>query len=127
MRSITVERTISMGHRLPSYKGICSSPHGHNVRVEVEVLLDPGQFVDFKEIDQVLEKLLSDFDHAMVLQDNDPLLETLKRMNFRTVGFEFEPTTENIAEWIFNRFLRRFQVIKVVVHETGKYSATVTV
>ena len=121
--TITVQRTISMGHRLPSYPGICSSPHGHNVVVEVEVYAD--DFLDFKEVDQVLLSIIQDFDHAMVLWDNDPLGEYLLGAGFRVVLLSHEPTTENIASYIFEQMLRSYsQLVCVTVHETAKYSAT---
>lgn len=123
--TITVQRSISMGHRLPSYQGICSSPHGHNIRVEVTISVPRGEFVDFKSVDQVLQETLEPMDHAMVLQREDPLLKILQDMKFRTYPFTPEPTTENLAQHIGQMIhLRGLEVMQCTVHETDKYSAT---
>lgn len=122
---ITVSRTISMGHRLPSYRGICASPHGHNVRVEV-TLYAGERFLDFKEASDYLGHVLADFDHAMVLAGTDPLLEGLRAFAFRTVALSVEPTTEALAQFVYNDMAASYTVLAVTVHETDKYSATVT-
>lgn len=128
---ITVEHTISMGHRLPSYKGICSSPHGHNVRVEV--VLTVIDFCDFKEVSDSLRGILEPLDHAMVLHHEDRLYVYLFQLGFRVVALSVEPTTENIAQYVFNKMQEMYprgefcsRVSRVIVHETDKYSATAT-
>src|SRR5262245_39538894 len=124
MRTITVSHTISMGHRLPSYKGICSSPHGHNMTVSVEVGIRYSQFLDFKEVKVQLSLLLEPLDHAMTLWEKDPLLPILEELGFRVVPFGLEPTTENIAEWVFGQLSTKYDVQRITVQETANYSAT---
>lgn len=128
--TITVSHTISMGHRLPSYDGICNSPHGHNVKVEAEVASKNGGFLDFKAVAKDLKSILEPMDHAMVLWQGDDLLRVLAEMNFRTYRMELEPTTENIAKLIFYHLTRMgfydYLVYSVTVHETDKYSAKAT-
>lgn len=123
---ITIEATISMGHRLPTYQGICSSPHGHNVRVVV--CLAPGDhFIDFKTASDRLKIVLEPMDHAMVLQYDDPFAKVMEDFNFRHVLLNVEPTTENLAQYIFNEMRGHgYRVREVTVHETDKYSATAT-
>jgi 6-pyruvoyl-tetrahydropterin synthase len=123
--NIAVSHTISMGHRLPSYDGICSSPHGHNITVDA--VLETKSFLDFKEVQSFLSSILSDFDHAMVLVSTDALVRVLKSMSFRVVVLDTEPSTETIAAYVFNQFASRYpEVRSVTVHETAKYSATAT-
>lgn len=121
---ITVQRIISMGHRLPSYKGICSSPHGHNIRVTA--VLETNQFVDFKTVSDDLGKILEPLDHAMVLLSDDPVAKFLAEQGFRVFGLSVEPTTENVATLIFNVMVGLYQteLLSITVHETDKYSAT---
>lgn len=121
---IEVSHTVSMGHRLPSYDGICASPHGHNVRVVVR--LDAPDFTDFKDVKQALIAVLQPLDHAMVLYQADPLLRVLREMRFRTVALSVEPTTEAIASLVFNELLPGFLIQSVTVHETDSYAATET-
>lgn len=126
---ISVEHTISMGHRLPGYEGICASPHGHNVKVVVYVVCHEG-FTDFKTLSLHLKTILADFDHAMVLFDDDPLVPILRGFNFRLVTLNTPPTTEAIAQYIYNEFSRhdcaKFTTWAVDVHETDKYIASCT-
>lgn len=124
---ITVSHTISMGHRLPSYDGICNSLHGHNVRFEVSV--ETGDvFYDFKVLKDHLIHIIRDFDHALVLHTEDPLLPLIQGA-FRTQRFvvlNVEPTTETIAQYVFDQLRAKLgrMVTSVKVHETDKYSAT---
>lgn len=118
-----MSHTVSMGHRLPSYEGICRSPHGHNIRVEA--VLDAPGFTDFKHVADILRHVLEPLDHAMVLHVEDPLLAVLRDMGFRTVALSVEPTTEAVADHVFNQLAaRRCAVRRVTVHETERYSAT---
>lgn len=126
---ITASHKLSMGHRLPSYDGICASPHGHNIVVTAWVQLQAGQFLDFKTVKHALQEILRDFDHAMVLQDTDPLVGALAPFKFRTVLLDKEPTTENIAAYVFWQLIAKLQadgqsrVVRVTVQETDSYSA----
>jgi 6-pyruvoyl-tetrahydropterin synthase len=114
-----------MGHRLPNYDGICSSAHGHNFTIVATVREEADEFIDFKKLDGILGELLEDFDHAMVLYVNDPLLALLQSLKMRTVALTVEPTTEAIAQYFFNELNGKFVVLKVAVSETAKYTATV--
>lgn len=122
---ITTSKTVSMGHRLPSYNGICSSPHGHNMTVTVQVEA-ASHFLDFKEVDRALGVIIDDWDHAMLLIDVDPLLPLLVEMGFRTVAFNVEPTTEHLAAYVFRHLSRVYEVLRVDVQETAKYGASCT-
>ncbi len=123
--TITVRHTISMGHRLPEYEGICSSPHGHNVTFELEIETSE-YFLDFKEVGRDMKAWLEPLDHAMVLQHSDPLFTTLLDAGFRVFSFLESPTTEKIAEWFFDKMRQTYNVVRVTVHETDKYSGTLT-
>ena len=123
--TITVAETISMGHRLPTYDGICSSLHGHNVRVEVSVWTQT--FLDFKQVSNRLREVLEPLDHAMVLHDVDPVIATLRATlpEQRLVLLNVEPTTEHLAAYVYQQMRDLiYDVLSVTVHETAKYSAT---
>ena len=119
---ITTRRTVSMGHRLPTYDGVCSSLHGHNITIESTIRVT--KFVDFKEVDRHLAELTDKLDHTMVLHDADTMFPALKGWPIRIMGLSVEPTTEALAQLVLNHMLSRYKATSVTVHETAKYSAT---
>ncbi|MBK7405867.1 MAG: 6-carboxytetrahydropterin synthase [Phycisphaerales bacterium] len=98
---------IESGHMLLKHPGRCRYPHGHTRRVEVVVSrekLDANDMVcDFKAIKLALADFLDRFDHALVVNAADPLLECLQaELKERVVVFEGEdPTTEVLARRIY--------------------------
>jgi len=124
MANLHIRRTISMGHRLSTYDGICSSMHGHNVTFEV--MLHTTKFTDFKAVDRDLGRLLEPLDHAMVLFEDDPFVRVLRPLPQRLVLLNVEPTTEAIAELIFNEMCElSWIIVEVKVYETDKYAASI--
>lgn len=128
MHRVNVTRSVSMGHRLPSYIGLCSSFHGHNIKVEVDVQVQSDEFLDFKILDEAVENILEPLDHALVMHDADPLVDGIRKLfpAQRVVLLNVEPTSENLAEYIMGRMGTTYNVAKVVVYETDKYCAICT-
>jgi 6-pyruvoyltetrahydropterin/6-carboxytetrahydropterin synthase len=117
MFSLTVKSEFSSAHRLRGYKGKCEALHGHNWNVELIVsgkTLDKlGMVCDFKELKERLNNILKDLDHSYL---ND--LPCFKKIN---------PTSENIAKYIFDRFNSpslKFKLEKVRVFESDSSCAT---
>ena len=121
MFSIKVEADFSSAHNLRGYKGKCEALHGHNWRVEVEVysgLLDKtGMVLDFKYLKAKLNKILDRLDH--------------KYLNKIVYFKKYNPTSENIAKYIFDNFsasLNKFNPVaglkSVTVWESERSSAT---
>ena len=89
----------------PSHK--CHRLHGHSFRVTIHVdgPLDPvlGWVIDFAEIKQVMTPVLDVLDHNYLNE-----IEGLEN-----------PTSENIARWIWNRIRAQLPMLsKIVVSET---------
>jgi 6-pyruvoyltetrahydropterin/6-carboxytetrahydropterin synthase len=97
MYEITIKAVFSAAHSLRDYEGPCSRVHGHNWVVEVvacgERLQPNGILVDFREIKQVTSEVLSRLDHTN-LNEAPPFNET-------------NPTSENIARWIYEQVRER--------------------
>jgi 6-pyruvoyltetrahydropterin/6-carboxytetrahydropterin synthase len=122
MFELSVTGDIASAHFLPGYEGPCKDLHGHTWKIEVTVRsssLDKiGMVVDFKEIKKALKDFLEHLDHVCL---ND--LEHFKRNN---------PTTENIAKYIYENFgkdvgaIREspLQIVKVRVWESDSSSVT---
>ena len=95
------------GHRLMAHSGPCKHLHGHNARVELELAaenLNPqGMVRDFLEIKQVMQTWLDrTFDHRMLLQEGDPLIDVLKKADEPVGVVGYPPTAENLAREIFS-------------------------
>lgn len=94
MYSIKIEAYFSSAHNLRGYKGKCEKLHGHNWKVEVVVAKDKldkaGMVLDFKDLKSKLNKLLEKLDHKYL--NNVPYF---KKVN---------PTSENIAKYIYDNF-----------------------
>ena len=118
MYSVTVEGDFSAAHNLRNYKGKCEKLHGHNYKVRLTVegasLDKSGMLVDFTDLKNILESVLSKFDHGYL---NEIL--PFDKIN---------PTAENIAEQISKQIQFKIKKsklqIKVTVWETEKNFAT---
>lgn len=102
---VTVESTFDSAHRLSKHLGLCAFVHGHTYRVKVTLsqgfLGTDDMVVDFSPIKQLLRTLLSEWDHALLLNEEDPLVELLRdREEVRLVVMQGDPTAEKIAETI---------------------------
>lgn len=117
MFELSVTGHIASAHFLPGYEGPCKNLHGHTWKIEVTVQsakLDKiGMVVDFKEIKKKLNGFLMPLDHVCL---ND--LDYFKENN---------PTTENIAKYIYERFaadVKPLKIAKVRVWESESSSVT---
>ncbi len=109
--------TLESAHRLPNVPAghKCARVHGHSFRVEVHVQgpVDAhlGWVMDFADVKAAFEPLYQQLDHHYL---NDvPGLEN--------------PTSENLARWIWHKLRPALpQLSAVVVHETCTSGARCT-
>jgi 6-pyruvoyltetrahydropterin/6-carboxytetrahydropterin synthase len=113
MYEISIETHFSSAHRLRDYNGECERLHGHNWNVRVSIvsekLNDLGMVMDFKELKDKTNKLMDEFDHQY-LNEVPPFTE-------------LNPTTENIAKYIFDELSKiintnSIRVSKITVWES---------
>ena len=119
MYEITIETHFSSAHRLRQYDGECERFHGHNWNVQIFVAADKlddlGMVMDFKDLKQKTKPLIDKFDHQY-LNDIPPF-------------DEINPTTENMARYIYDELSKvvndsRVKVSKVTVWESDNSFAS---
>lgn len=97
MYEIFVETHFSAAHHLRGYRGDCARPHGHNWIVEVHVrcakLNEIGIGVDFRDVKKAVKEVLTELDH--------------RDLNELTPFKEVNPTSENIAAYLYHELNRR--------------------
>lgn len=99
---------IESGHMLFKHPSLCRFPHGHSRRIEVVISaerLDAMDMVcDFKTVKLALTDYLKQFDHAMVVNSDDPIVKRLEEVRERVITLEqTDPTTEVLAKLFYER------------------------
>jgi 6-pyruvoyltetrahydropterin/6-carboxytetrahydropterin synthase len=102
--TIRVRKKFNAAHFLTDYRGSPEPLHGHTWEVEVFIDVDAldrgGVGVDFLEVEGYLEKILPD--HRLLNE-----------------VFDFSPSAENLARWLYRKVKEAFPAVrKVVVWET---------
>ena len=104
---IAKEFMFHSAHFLPNYNGKCEKIHGHSYKLQVfvedKVNSETGMIIDFYDFKKIVnEKIISVLDHVNL---ND-IIEN--------------PTTENIAVWIWDKLKNDLKICKITVWETPK-------
>ena len=114
---ISVTGYFSAAHNLRGYKGKCEELHGHNFKVKLIIAsskLDKlGMVADFHIVKTELKITLNELDHKYL--NNMPY--------FKSVN----PTSENIARFIFKKLKVKFsgqKLLEVIVWETETNEAS---
>lgn len=119
MFELMVETTFAAAHQLRAYKGKCETLHGHNWKVHVHVSADrlneTGLALDFHDLKRHALEVIAPLDHVF-LNDIFPFTE-------------INPTSENIAKWVYDSLKKRVnadhvQLTAVTVWESDTASAT---
>jgi len=103
---------IESGHMLTHHQDKCRFPHGHSRKIEVVLEADEldgnGMVCDFKAVKAAVGEYLETFDHALCVNSQDPMFETLKNAyGERIIAFaDMEPTTEVLAKTFFDAIRR---------------------
>ena len=115
---VYIETHFSAAHALRGYPGDCARLHGHNWIIQVYVrcreLDDIGIGIDFRVIKENVKDVLQGLDHF--------------NMNELPAFQEDNPTSENIAKYLYRELRKRIdsdkvKVSKVKVSETPNAGA----
>lgn len=127
-RTLHVERSTSTAHRLLNYDGACRNVHGHNMDWDVTISLDmvdeddpTNMPLDFKEVSDTIDEV----DHAILLNETDPLYNEVANALGDFITFEGDPTCEVMAKWMAEKLFDLDEAVNhvtVSVAETDKYS-----
>ena len=119
MYELMIETGFASAHQLRGYKGKCENMHGHNWKVQgyvtSEKLNDIDIAIDFHDLKDLTKELVSQLDHTC-LNNVFPFTEK-------------NPSSENIARWLYDSLKKRLQayhvkVSAVTVWESDTASAT---
>ncbi len=93
MYELMIKTHFASAHNLRDYEGACERLHGHNwivgVYVKAESLDSIGLALDFKILKEKTRKLMEEIDHQYLNE-----LQPFTEMN---------PSSENIARYLFKR------------------------
>ena len=88
---------FASAHTLRDYPGACSRMHGHNWKVELDVvaksLNETGMVVDFKQMKSAANEVCDQLDHRY-LNEIEPFTD-------------INPTAENIAAWLYGEISKK--------------------
>jgi 6-pyruvoyltetrahydropterin/6-carboxytetrahydropterin synthase len=119
MFELMIETYFSAAHQLRGYQGRCEKLHGHNWKVQVYVLAEKLNetelAMDFHDLKRVTDEVLEPLDHGF-LNDIFPFTEK-------------NPSSENIAKWIFDSLKKKLpeetvSLSGITVWESESASAT---
>jgi 6-pyruvoyltetrahydropterin/6-carboxytetrahydropterin synthase len=121
MYEVTIKRSFSAAHSLKEIGGKCEKLHGHNFTVEVSVaterLNSEGLVVDFRVLKDWTDQTIKEFDH--------------KYLNEISIFHGSNPSSENIANYIFTQITRKaattgLRVSRITVWESESAKVTYT-
>lgn len=110
---LNVIETFSAAHLLRGYEGACSKLHGHNWKVRVCVKTkeqdEIGMAMDFGVLKTILSNILNNLDHSY-LNEIVPFTER-------------NPTSENLAKYIYECIEKELQDKPVAISEVEVYES----
>jgi 6-pyruvoyltetrahydropterin/6-carboxytetrahydropterin synthase len=113
MYEIKIITSFAAAHCLRHFRGKCEALHGHNWKVEVflqsPVLDKAGLVMDFKVAKETTKALLEELDHKYLNE-----LEPFSQEN---------PSSENIARFIFRELSKKLNQGPVVVHKVTAWES----
>lgn len=119
MYELKIITEFSAAHNLRNFRGKCEALHGHNWKVEIVLsgkdLDESGVVLDFAEVKAATSEIMSEIDH--------------RYLNDLPFFRENNPSSENIARYIFHRLQdiinnERVRIRRVTAWESQDACAT---
>lgn len=130
MYTISKSFSFCYGHRLLNDKGRCRHLHGHTAKAQFilgnDKLDKHGMVFHFDRLKETIGKWIEEnFDHTLLLSEEDPMVKLLGKAGERFHTFPFNPTAENIARILFEKATEfGLPIIKVEVWESESAKAS---
>ena len=131
---ITKQFSFEMAHALRNYDGLCRNLHRHSYKMDITLAGQPlhdesspknGMVMDFGDLKRLVnEEIISLLDHALVLnaKTDAKLVEALKQNYEKIVIVDFQPTTENLLNFIADKLKaklsERVKLTRIRLRET---------
>jgi len=125
---ITRKLEFDAGHRIPDHRSQCRNLHGHRYGLTCFFEVERSGAIStlFGDFDRVIEPFLkAEYDHAMLINSSDPLLQALKWHTERTGEtlklklFDAPTSVENLAYQLFTEITELgFRLNRLEVRET---------
>ena len=113
MYELKIITEFSAAHNLRNFRGKCEALHGHNWKVEVVLsgknLDDSGVVLDFAEIKAATSEIMSEIDH--------------RYLNDLPFFVENNPSSENIARYIFHRLQQKIDNDRVRIRRVTAWES----
>tara|TARA_B100000586_G_C19937561_1_gene354095 strand:+ start:77 stop:523 length:447 start_codon:yes stop_codon:yes gene_type:complete len=109
-------------HRLAKgYIGKCANIHGHSWKGELAIsttrLDNMDMAIDYYHLKSFLEPLIDTLDHKLLLYEKDTeIIKLCHSQKWDIILFKRNPTSEAIAEYIFNKALSYFKTTHPTIH-----------
>ncbi|PIE84779.1 MAG: 6-carboxytetrahydropterin synthase QueD [Bacteroidia bacterium] len=113
---LTKEFAFEASHFLPGYRGRCANIHGHSYRLFVTIRGVPrdepghpedGMLIDFGVLKRCVHTAVIDcLDHSLMVRGGSwAELTRLLDGRMRVVELPFQPTCENLLQWMAGRLM----------------------
>ena len=113
MYELKIITEFSAAHNLRNFRGKCEALHGHNWKVEVVLsgknLDDSGVVLDFAEVKAATSEIMSEIDH--------------RYLNDLPFFVENNPSSENIARYIFHRLQEKIDNDRVRIRRVTAWES----
>ena len=116
------------GHRNENLKDKCSNLHGHTYYIIMDFDLDynkdTGITMLFSDIDLIVEPIIKQLDHSLLINKKDPLLKYLhlfmseENTDLKLSVLNNLTSAENLAEYIFKLVEKNLPIKKLTLQET---------
>jgi len=109
-------KSVPAAHRQPKHPGHCSQIHGHNWVFEVEFTADTldscGFVVDVGKLRWIQQMIDDEFDHRLILNENDPLLmllEILEDKKLAELTIVPDCSMEGLAKYLHEKIMDQLE------------------